>query len=80
MAEMNIETDKRVFLKKELDRHRICTADMISSIFIFILKNFKHNSVWQFSYFIQLLADANGVLVFLKFLTERFNLIEKNVH
>lgn len=33
------------------------------------------NPVRQFSYLIQLITDANGVLVFLKFLTEKFNQI-----
>ena len=30
----------------------------------------------QYSYFLQLISDANGILVFLKFLTDKFQLVE----
>jgi hypothetical protein len=30
----------------------------------------------QFSYFLQLISDANGILVFLKFLTDKFQFLE----
>ena len=63
-------------LKKELERHRILTSQAISSFLIFILKQFKVNCVWQFSYLIQLITDANGALVFLKFITEKFQFSE----
>ncbi|KRW99807.1 hypothetical protein PPERSA_07884 [Pseudocohnilembus persalinus] len=67
--------DEISILKLELNRHRITACYNISSIFLFLLKKFKSNSIWQYSYLIQLITDANGVLVFLKFLTEKFNLI-----
>jgi hypothetical protein len=30
----------------------------------------------QYSYFLQLISDANGILVFLKFLTDKFASLE----
>ena len=54
--------------KYENDRHRIITAMIISDLFIYMLKHFKANCINQFIYLSQLLVDANGVLVLLKFL------------
>ncbi len=34
----------------------------------------------QYSYFLQLISDANGILVFLKFLTDKFQLLEEVNH
>lgn len=52
----------------EMDRHRIIVAMIISDFFLFMLKHFKANHVVQFMYLSQLIVDANGVLVLLKFL------------
>lgn len=57
----------------ENDRHRIITAMIISDLFIFMLKHFKANCINQFIYLSQLLVDANGVLVLLKFLNQSFD-------
>jgi hypothetical protein len=38
-----------------------------------MLKHFKKNHVIQFMYLCQLLVDANGVLVLLKFLNQDFS-------
>jgi hypothetical protein len=56
----------------ENDRHRIITAMIISDLFIYMLKHFKANCINQFIYLSQLLVDANGVLVLLKFLNQGF--------
>ncbi|KAL4452925.1 hypothetical protein ABPG74_002490 [Tetrahymena malaccensis] len=66
-------------IKIELDRHRLFTANIISSFILLLAKKFKHNCVWQFSYLIQLITDANGVLVFLKFLTDKFQNINYEI-
>jgi len=58
--------------KYENDRHRIITAMIISDLFIYMLKHFKANCINQFIYLSQLLVDANGVLVLLKFLNQGF--------
>jgi len=58
--------------KYENDRHRIITAMIISDLFIYMLKHFKANCINQFVYLSQLLVDANGVLVLLKFLNQGF--------
>jgi len=47
----------------------------ISDLFLFILKHFKRNHVFQFMYLSQLIVDANGVLVLLKFLNQDFSKI-----
>ncbi|EGR28632.1 hypothetical protein IMG5_171430 [Ichthyophthirius multifiliis] len=72
----NLNEDQKFCVKYELDRHRIFTANAISSFLLVLAKKFKCNCVWQFSYLIQLITDANGVLVFLKFLTEKFQNIQ----
>lgn len=40
-----------------------------------LLKQFKANSIWFYSHMIQLISDANGILVFLKYLTEKYDTI-----
>ena len=52
----------------EMDRHRVIVAMIISDFFLFMLRHFKANHVVQFMYLSQLIVDANGVLVLLKFL------------
>jgi hypothetical protein len=52
----------------EQDRHRLLVAMSISDFFLFLLRHFKRNHVVQFMYLAQLIVDANGVLVLLKFL------------
>ena len=59
-----------------MDRHRIIVAMVISDFFLFMLKHFKANHFVQFMYLSQLLVDANGVLVLLKFLNQDFNKID----
>lgn len=59
-------------MRVELDRHRLYTANIIASTLLLLAKKLKANCVWQYSYLIQLITDANGVLVFLKFLTDKF--------
>ena len=54
--------------KFENDRHRVIVALLIAEFFLFLMKHFKHNHVIQFIYISQLVVDANGVLVLLKFL------------
>ena len=77
-ANKEIQPNEKVsFLRIELERHRIISSNTISSFFLYLLKKFKINNIWQFSYLIQLITDANGILVFLKFLTEKFNQIPK---
>jgi hypothetical protein len=60
----------------EMDRHRIIVAMIISDFFLFMLKHFKANHVVQFMYLSQLIVDANGVLVLLKFLNQDFTKID----
>lgn len=52
----------------ENDRHRVIVALVISEFFIYMMKQFKSNHIVQFIYLSQLIVDANGVLVLLKFL------------
>lgn len=47
----------------------------ITSFFSFLLIKFKRNAFLQYSYLIQLISDANGILVLLKFLTDKFQLV-----
>lgn len=47
-------------------------AISISDFFLFLLKHFKRNHVVQYMYLSQLIVDANGVLVLLKFLNQDF--------
>ena len=49
------------------------TAGAIGSVFTYLLLSFKNNMFLQFTYFIQLMSDANGILVLLKFLTDKFS-------
>ena len=49
---------------------------VISDFFLFLLKHFKANHLVQFMYLSQLLVDANGVLVLLKFLNQDFSKID----
>jgi hypothetical protein len=56
------------------------TAGAIGSFFTYLLISFKKNGnikfnleFLQFTYLIQLISDANGVLVLLKFLTDKFS-------
>lgn len=58
--------------KFEMDRHRVIVALLISDFFLFIMKHLKSNHVVQFIYISQLVVDANGVLVLLKFLNQDF--------
>jgi hypothetical protein len=44
----------------------------ISDLFLFLLKHLKRNHILQFMYLSQLIVDANGVLVLLKFLNQDF--------
>lgn len=60
----------------EMDRHRVIVAMIISDFFLFMLKHFKANHVVQFMYLSQLIVDANGVLVLLKFLNQDFGKID----
>lgn len=60
----------------EMDRHRVIVAMIISDFFLFMLKHFKANHVVQFMYLSQLIVDANGVLVLLKFLNQDFSKID----
>lgn len=66
--------EERNELTIDLDRHRILTAASITSFFLFLLVHFRRNSFLQFSYLLQLISDANGILVLLKFLTDKFQL------
>lgn len=54
--------------KFENDRHRVIVAMLIADFFLFLMKHLKNNHVLQFIYVSQLVVDANGVLVLLKFL------------
>lgn len=58
--------------KFENDRHRVIVAMLIADFFLFLMKHLKHNHVIQFIYVSQLVVDANGVLVLLKFLNQDF--------
>jgi len=51
-------------------------AMLISDYFLFMLKHLKANHLVQFLYLSQLLVDANGFLVLLKFLNQDFTLIK----
>ena len=61
-----------VKIVNEGERHRIILGNSIVSLFETLLKKFGENNLFQYLYFIQLLADEKGVLVFLKFLTDGF--------
>ena len=63
-------------VQEESDRHRMYTAWAITSFFGYLLVSFKQNTFLQYTYFIQLISDANGVLVLLKFLTDKFTFSE----
>ncbi|CAD8069343.1 unnamed protein product [Paramecium sonneborni] len=56
----------------EFDRHRIVLNYVITEFLLLFLKKLRNNCKVQCSYLIQLITDANGVLVFLKFF-EKFN-------
>ncbi|CAK70684.1 unnamed protein product (macronuclear) [Paramecium tetraurelia] len=56
----------------EFDRHRIVLNYAITEFLLLFLKQLRNNCKVQCSYLIQLITDANGVLVFLKFF-EKFN-------
>ncbi len=67
--------------------HKIYTTSVITNFFMIILLALKKNGIFnfinlvfiQYLYFLQLISDANGILVFLKFLTDKFqNLDEVN--
>jgi site-specific DNA-adenine methylase len=58
--------------KYENDRHRVIVAMLIADSFLFFMKHLKSNHVIQFIYVSQLVVDANGVLVLLKFLNQDF--------
>ena len=58
--------------KFENDRHRVVVALLIADFFLFMMKHLKFNHVIQFIYVSQLVVDANGVLVLLKFLNQDF--------
>ena len=58
--------------KYENDRHRVIVAMLISDFFLFLMKHLKNNHIIQFIYVSQLVVDANGVLVLLKFLNQDF--------
>ncbi|CAG9314854.1 unnamed protein product [Blepharisma stoltei] len=57
----------------EHTRHKFITGLYISKIFLLLMMRFKLNHIVQFSYLSQLMADANGILVFLKFLNQDFS-------
>lgn len=57
----------------EHTRHKYITALYISKIFLLLMVRFKTNHVVQFSYLSQLMTDANGILVLLKFLNQNFS-------
>ena len=57
---------------QEQDRHRLIVAMSISDFFLFLLRHLKRNHIVQFMYLSQLIVDANGVLVLLKFLNQDF--------
>ena len=58
--------------KFENDRHRVLVALVISDFFLYLMSHFKSNHIIQFIYISQLVVDANGVLVLLKFLNQDF--------
>ena len=58
--------------KFENDRHRVIVALLIADFFLLLMKHLKGNHVIQFVYVSQLVVDANGVLVLLKFLNQDF--------
>ena len=68
MEDEELQFSKMKEYQFEIDRHRIIVAMVISDFFIFLLRHFKANHLVQFMYLSQLLVDANGVLVLLKFL------------
>ena len=47
-------------------------ALLIADFFLYLMKHLKHNHVIQFIYVSQLVVDANGVLVLLKFLNQDY--------
>lgn len=57
----------------EMDRHRVIVAKAVSDFFLFLLKHFKRNHIVQFIYLSNLIYDANGVLVMLKFFNQELN-------
>jgi hypothetical protein len=58
--------------KFESDRHRVIVALLIADFFLFFMKHLKSSHIVQFIYVSQLVVDANGVLVLLKFLNQDF--------
>ncbi len=58
--------------KFENDRHRVIVALLIADFFLYLMKHLKFNHIIQFIYVSQLVVDANGVLVLLKFLNQDF--------
>ena len=63
----------------EAERHRFITANSIASFLLLLLKYFRHNCFFQYIYLAQLISDANGALVLLKFVTEKFNTIKTDI-
>ena len=75
---------KSSLLFQEFYVHKIYTTSVITIIFMIILLGLKLNSNFliifivfiQYLYFLQLISDANGILVLLKFLTDKFQFLE----
>lgn len=57
----------------EFYAHKIYTTSAITVFFLLMLLALRDNMRIQYSYFLQLISDANGILVFLKFLTDKFS-------
>jgi len=64
----------------EIDRHRTIVAKTITEIFLFLLRHFKASHIMQASYLSQLVVDANGALVILKFLNQDLAKLEFGTH
>ncbi|OMJ70830.1 hypothetical protein SteCoe_31105 [Stentor coeruleus] len=58
-------------------RHRVVTGLFISKVLFLLIKRFRLNHYLQFQYLSQLINDANGILVLLKFLNLDFAEISK---
>ncbi len=52
-------------------------AGVIGEIFLLLLSKLKRNCLMQYVYLVQLVVDANGVLVLLKFLNQDFSLFKE---
>ena len=54
----------------DMSRHKEIILKSISAIILLLIKELRKNHILQSEYILQLIADANGLLLILKFLNQ----------